>query len=135
MRALALSLILALPASGCTFAVKHPAATSAIVGGTIGLATCQVGTDFDEHGACALVGVGAAAFLGGVVLLAMLVGGEGNIVLNPPAEPGPELPTIEDPELPTIEDPDPAPTPAPIVPAPPAPSPAPDPTPTPPVSP
>jgi hypothetical protein len=127
MCATALAVILALGATSCTFAVKHPAATAAIVGGTIGFTTCELGTDFEEHAACGLVGGGAAALLGGVVLLATLLGGEGDTVLRgDPAEAPRELPTIEDPE------PAPEPPPPPPIELTPSPVPGAEPTPPPP---
>jgi len=122
MRALAVATMLSV--AGCSFAVQHPAATVAIVGGTIGAATCEIGTDFGNHAACAGVSLGAAALLGGVVLLATALGGEGDTVLRapPPEESRRPVP-------PSIDDlPPPAPEPA--VPAP-APEPAPDPSPAP----
>jgi len=128
MRATAFALIVSL--SGCSFAVKHPAVTAGIVGATLGIGTCEVGTDFDEHGACALVGGGAAVLLGGAVLLAVLLGGEGNTVLTEPApDTRPEPPSIDDvpPPVPTEATPTPTPTPTPS----PTPSPTPTPTPTP----
>jgi len=126
MRATALALIVSL--SGCSFAVKHPAATAGLVGATLGFTTCEVGTDFDEHGACALVGGGAAALLGGAVLLAVLLGGEGNTVLTEPApDTRPEPPSIDDVSPPAPSEPaptEPAPTePAPTEPAPTEPAP------------
>ncbi|MBA3451538.1 MAG: hypothetical protein H0T42_00410 [Deltaproteobacteria bacterium] len=127
MRATALALIVTL--SSCSFAVKHPAATAGIVGATLGFSTCEFGTDFDAHGSCALVGGGAALLLGGAVLLATLLGGEGNTVLNEP-EPDtrPEPPSIDDvpPPAPTgppgSQPAEPVPPPAPAAPAPPIPS-------------
>lgn len=95
MRITALALIVSL--SSCAFAVKHPAATAGIVGGTLGFSSCEIGTDLDAHGACAVVGAGAALLLGGAVFVAMLLGGEGNTVLIDPAdEPRPEPPSIDD---------------------------------------
>lgn len=116
MRAAALTLIVTL--SSCSFAVKHPAATAGIVGATLGFSTCELGTDFDAHGACAVVGGGAALLLGGAVLLATLFGGEGNTVLQPAEDTRPEPPSIDDvppPDAPPAEpapvEPAPAPTP------------------------
>ena len=119
--ALAVVATLGLATGGCGFAVRHPAAAAALVGGSIAITTCEVGTDFDEHAACGGISLGAAVVLGGVVLLATALGGPGDTVLRAPAP----APTIEDPApLPTIED-VPAPAPAPVAPAPAAPAPAP----------
>ncbi len=120
MRATSFLVILAL--SSCAFAVKHPAATAGIVGGTLGFTTCEIGSDFDAHGTCGIVGAGAAALLGGAVLLAILAGGEGNTVLTEPVTDEPQRP-----EPPSIDDP----VPAPMVPSPPTKLPLP-PEPTPP---
>ena len=111
--ALALVATLGLATSGCGFAVRHPAATAALVGGSLAITTCEVGTDFDEHAACGGISLGAAVVLGGVVLLATALGGPGDTVLR--EAPPERAPTIEDPApLPTIEDvPAPAPAPAP----------------------
>ena len=125
----ALALTLALSTAGCGFAVKHPAAMAAIVGGTMGGLTCEIGTDFDEHAACGITTLGAAALLGGVVLLATALGGEGNTVLRTDPElegQGEEPPSIDDGpsgELPPGVEPVPTtpapePTPAPTTPAP-----------------
>ena len=95
MRAAALGLIVAL--SSCAFGAKHPAATAGIVGATLGLTTCEIGTDFDgSHGACAGVSAGAALLLGGTVFLAMLFGGEGNTVFQPEPDTRPDPPSIDD---------------------------------------
>ena len=116
MRATAAALIITL--SSCAFAVEHPAASAGLVGGTLGFSTCEIGTDFDVHGPCVAVGVGAALLLGGAVFLATLLGGEGNTVLNAPApEIGPEPPSIDD------VPPSPAPDAPPAEPAPAAPAP------------
>ena len=124
MRVTALALIVSL--SSCEFAVKHPAATAGIVGGTLGFSTCEIGTG--AHGACAAVGAGAALLLGGAVFVAMLLGGEGNTVLiDPTDEQGPEPPSIDDvpPPVPTAPPPDaPAAEPAPDATPVPAPQPA-----------
>ena len=94
--------------SSCTFAVKHPAATAAIVGGVIAAGTCEIGTDFDgEHATCGLITLGTAAALGGIVLLATALGGEGNTVLHGPDE---EDPVREVPQDPTLDAPPPTPT-------------------------
>jgi len=112
MRALALLIALAL--CNCAFAIRHPAITSGIVGGVVGLSTCELGTNFDggEQTTCGLIGGAAGIGLGGIVALAVLLGGNGHTVL------------VEDPEE----------LPPPIVRAkkpPPSPSPSPEPTPAP----
>lgn len=104
--ALLLAACLLASTTGCGFAVKHPAITAGILGGTVGLGSCELaGAD---HSSCFLIGGGAAAVLGGVVALALLVGGEGNTILR-------EDPADEQlrPEPPTIEDQEPVPAPAP----------------------
>lgn len=122
MRALALTALVAV--TSCTFAVKHPAATVAMVGGSIGALTCEVGTDFENHLACGGVTLGVAAALGGIVLLAIALGGEGDTVLrgeDPEEEQRPEPPSIDDvPPAPAAD--------APAEPAPPPPDPAAAPT-------
>ena len=122
----ALALSLLVPSAGCGFAVKHPAITAGILGGTVGLGTCELaGAD---HTSCFAVGGSAALVLGGVVALAMLLGGDGNTVLTEPLveDTRPEPPTIED--LPPAPAPAQAPAPAPAPEA--APPPAPEPVPT-----
>ena len=85
MRALAITLCLAL--TSCAFAVKHPAITSGLVGGSIGLLTCEIGTGFDLSdgemvATCGAIGGGVGLVLGGVVALAVALGGEGNTILQ-----------------------------------------------------
>jgi hypothetical protein len=113
VRALALALCISI--TGCAFAVKHPAVTIGGVAGVIGLGSCELATDFDSHGTCAIIGGAAALALGGIVALAVLLGGEGHTVL------------VEDPPPPLErEKPTPAPAPAPAPPsAPPPPAPPP----------
>jgi hypothetical protein len=77
---LAAALLIALsPATGCAFAVKHPAAAAGIVGGTLAFGTCKLASD--NYGACAAVGGGAGAFLGLVAATALWLGGDGHTVL------------------------------------------------------
>jgi outer membrane biosynthesis protein TonB len=128
MRALALSLILSV--TGCKFAVQHPAITAGIVGGTVGLGTCEMAAGTQKQ-CFAIAGI-AGAGLGLVTGLAMLLGGNGDTVLNsePMVEP---LPTDDGSSSTKVEPlpplpPAPPPTPSP----PPAPTPAPPPEPTPP---
>lgn len=106
------ALVLAISLTGCAFAVKHPAVTAGVVGGTVAFGTCELGTDLDSHGTCGIVGGSAALALAGVVALAILLGGDGHTVLQEPM--------TEDPP-PIVRDKKPAPPPAP--PAPPAPAP------------
>lgn len=79
MRTLALCLCLSL--AGCAFGVKHPAITAGIVGGTVALGTCEIGTDFESHGTCGIIGASGAVGLAAIVGLAILLGGEGHTVL------------------------------------------------------
>ena len=67
-------------ATSCEFAVKHPAVTSGIVGGTLGMATCEMATE-SRHGTCAIVAGAAGVGLALVVLAAVLLGGEGHTIL------------------------------------------------------
>ena len=81
---------LAVPSTGCAFAVKHPAVTTGIVAGTLGLATCKLASD--DYGACFAVGGGAGAFLGLITAGALWLGGDGNTVAaEEQAQPIPEL--------------------------------------------
>ena len=115
MRALALSLIVSV--TGCKFAVQHPAITAGIVGSTIGLGTCEM-ADGTQKQCFAIAGI-AGVGLGLITGLAMLVGGNGDTVLNtePMVEP---LPT-DDGSSSTKIDPLPPLPPAPPPPTPPAP--------------
>ncbi|MGN6106098.1 MAG: hypothetical protein ACTHU0_13405 [Kofleriaceae bacterium] len=72
---------------GCKFAVEHPAATTGIVGGALGLSMCELASS--DHTTCALAGGGAAALLAGVTALAMWLGttGEDSIL-----QPSPDAP-------------------------------------------
>ncbi|MBL9019931.1 MAG: hypothetical protein JNL83_37445 [Myxococcales bacterium] len=78
---------------GCKFAVQHPAATIGIVGGSVGLLTCEIGTGFDvtdgpTQGTCAAIAAGAGLALAGIVALAIYFGGDGHTVLvEEPIEP------------------------------------------------
>jgi hypothetical protein len=86
----AVTLIAALASEpGCSFAIKHPAVTAGVVGGTLGLATCKLASD--DIGACLAVGGGAGAFLGLVAAAALWLGGDGHSVLiEEQAQPLPE---------------------------------------------
>lgn len=132
MRALSLVLVGALVAApltqpGCAFAVHHPAVTAGILGGVVGLTTCELETDFDEHGTCALIGGGAAALLGAVAGVAILLGGEGNTVLQEPMPAEEPILRRKKPAPAPAQVPEPAPVPAPGPTT--APVPAPDPAP------
>ena len=85
---LAAALALAIPAGGCGFAVKHPAVTAGIVGGSLGLGTCELASA--DHKACLLVGGSAAAFLGLVAATALWLGSTGeDSILQPPPDAAP----------------------------------------------
>lgn len=139
---LAIALAAGLPSAGCESAVKHPAITAGIVGGTLGFTTCKLGSD--NLGACAAISGGAAAFLGLVAATALWLGGDGNSSVpedeqvqplpaddapprrrrrSPPAEPLPSEPAPAA-TSPAPGEPAPA-APAPAVPAPAAPAPEP----------
>ncbi|MCX5741291.1 MAG: hypothetical protein NT062_02195 [Proteobacteria bacterium] len=73
--------------ASCDFAIKHPATTAAIAGGTLGFGTCQL--EVGKPGTCAVVGGSTAAFLGLVAGLAMwTMGGDGDehVLYDPPDE-------------------------------------------------
>jgi hypothetical protein len=98
------------PATGCAFAVKHPAVTAGIVGGTLALGTCKLASD--NYGACFAVGGGAGAFLGVVAAAALWLGGDGHTVLvEDQAQPLPEdgRPIKRHRRAPAAPDPTPAP--------------------------
>ncbi len=64
-------LLVVLALAGCPFASKHPAITAGITGGAIGLTGCLI--DDQPAKTCALVGGGAARFLGGIAALVTLL--------------------------------------------------------------
>ncbi len=105
---------------GCGFAAKHPAITIGIVGGVVAEGTCELATG--EHLTCGAVSGGVALGLAGIVALAMLLGGDGNTVLQGPDPDEPPPPEV--PQDPTLDKPVPG-TPAtpPAAPAPSAPTP------------
>ena len=74
--ALLAAALAAAPSSGCAFAVEHPAIAAGVVGGTLGLGTCELASD--SHGACFAVAGGAGAFLGLAAAVALWLGGEGH---------------------------------------------------------
>jgi hypothetical protein len=125
------ALVIALPAPGCGFAVKHPAVTAGIVGGTLAFSTCKLASD--DYPACLGVAGGAAAFLGLVAATALWLGGDGHTVLiEEQAKPLPEdgRPIIRHkhkPASPVDAPADPDADPAPAIPVPPAARAAPDP--------
>jgi hypothetical protein len=59
--------VLAVVFANCTFSQRHPAITAGIVGGAIGFSACAV--DNARMKTCAIVGGGAAVFLGGIMAL------------------------------------------------------------------
>ena len=120
---LAVALAAGLPSAGCESAIKHPAITAGIVGGTLGFTTCKLGSD--NTAACLAVTGGAAAFLGLVAAAALWLGGDGNpsVIEEEPVQPLPaDGPPRRRRHHPAAE-PAPA-TPAPATPAPAAPAPA-----------
>jgi hypothetical protein len=151
---IAIALAAGLPSAGCESAVKHPAITAGIVGGTLGFTTCKLGSD--NNVACLGVTAGAAAFLGLVAATALWLGGDGTPSVieeeqvqplpaddapprrrrhHPPVQPPTELapaapgpaPAVPSPAIPSLAPPSPAPpSPAapPASPAPAAPPPA-----------
>jgi hypothetical protein len=121
MRALALALAISISGSvtGCAFAVKHPAITAGIVGGTVAFGSCELGTDFESHGTCGIIGGSGALGLAGIVALAILLGGEGHTVLV--GDEGPP-PIVREKKSPAPE-PASTPLPEPTSPAPPPPAP------------
>ena len=94
--AMRIAVVLALAAvlGSCTFAVRHPAITSGIVGAVIGGGTCELAIHntsgaSGRSGTCALVGGAAGLGLGLIVAAAIYFGGEGHTILV--EEPQPEL--------------------------------------------
>jgi len=95
MRRLAISLCLGLciPLAGCNFAVKHPAATAGIVGGGLGLVTCELSTQGRQL-ECLEISGAAAALLAGTVLIATWLGDANAEEEEPPPEPLPTEPRV-----------------------------------------
>lgn len=90
MRTLALVALLSL--AGCAFAQKHPAVTAGIVAGVVGFGGCEF--DNAKVSTCALIGVGAAAFLGGITGLVTLFADTEDHALPPDYSDEPPLGTI-----------------------------------------
>lgn len=65
--------------TGCGAAVRHPAITAGVVGGTLGFATCKLASD--DYPACLGVAGGVGAFLGLITAAALWLGGDGHSVL------------------------------------------------------
>ena len=115
-----LTVSLVVASGGCASAIKHPAAAIGITAGVMAGGMCELATS-DEHATCGLATLGAGVALGGIVLLALALGGPGDTVLNPPDEyltPVPQDPSLDQPQ------PAAAPPAAPAAPAAPAPAPA-----------
>jgi hypothetical protein len=108
-----ISLAVLVSTASCEFAVKHPAITVGIVGGVVAAGSCELGTG-GEHATCGIVTGSVAVGLAGIVWLAMLLGGEGNTVLQGPDPDDPPPPQV--PQDPTLDKP--VKTPAPTTPAP-----------------
>ncbi|MGE0395203.1 MAG: hypothetical protein AB7T06_00650 [Kofleriaceae bacterium] len=105
--------VIALVASlaGCGLAVKYPAPTIGIVAAVIAEGTCELGAG-GEHLTCAGISGGIGLALGGIVALAIAIGGDGNTVLgpdpdDPPPPDVPQDPTLDQPV--TVPPADPAP--------------------------
>ena len=128
--ALLATALAAAPSGGCAFAVEHPAIAAGVVGGTLGLGTCELASD--NHGACFAVAGGAGAFLGLAAAAALWLGGDGHTApteetAQPLPDDGPArrrrrhvTPAAPDPSAPPATEPS---TPAPEPSTPPAPAP------------
>ena len=117
MRAVAIALLISL--SSCNFAVKHPATTAGIVGGTVALASCELASA--DQKACFLFSGSAALTLGLVVAVAMWLGtyeDDETPATVPGQPPAPEPEPAPDHDL----DPEPPPAPPPVAPPPPDPA-------------
>ena len=121
MRATSALLVAALlAATGCGAAVRHPAAAIGITAGVLAGGMCELATD-GEHATCGIATAGAGLGLAAIVGLALLLGGDGNTVLDGPDEddapPVPQDPTLDQPAA-TPAPVAPAPAPTPVVPTP-----------------
>ena len=77
------------PATGCAFAVDHPAVTAGVVAGALGFGTCKLASD--NYGTCLAVAGGAGGFLAVVAAAALWLGGDGHTVMaEEQAQPLPE---------------------------------------------
>ncbi|MEJ7599840.1 MAG: hypothetical protein WKG01_18185 [Kofleriaceae bacterium] len=122
MRAVAIALLISL--SSCNFAVKHPAVTAGIVGGTVALGSCELASG--DQKACFVFSGSAALFLGLVVAGALWLGtydeeAAPTTAPGQPAAPPPEPEPAPDHDL----DPEPPPAPPVTPPVEPPPPPAP----------
>ncbi len=93
-------LVLALGSlGGCNFAVKHPAATAAIVGATLGAGTCAM--ESSETRTCLVIGGSTAAFMGLVTAVAIwtMGGNDDSHALVDPAMDNPEDGPADIPEV------------------------------------
>jgi hypothetical protein len=87
MRAIALTAAFATAATGCESAIKHPAITTGIVSGIVGLSACEL--DAARIGPCAAAGGIAGVGLGLVAALVIWAVG--------PRDTDPDAATIPDP--------------------------------------
>ena len=72
-----LLVVLLVPLASCGFAVKHPAVTAGIVGGSLGLTTCELSVDTAQEGRqkqCFEIAGGAGLLLAATVLVATWLG-------------------------------------------------------------
>ncbi|HEY5937671.1 MAG TPA: hypothetical protein VIU61_23650, partial [Kofleriaceae bacterium] len=121
MRAVAILIVCCL--SSCSFAVKHPAITAGIVGGTVTLASCELASA--DQKACFMYSGAAALGLGLVVAAALWLGTyEEEEVAAPPGDDTKQGPQ-PDPEPDRDLDPEPGTVPPATPPAPPTTSPPP----------
>ncbi len=98
-RAFAVAVLVAAAATapGCGFVVKHPAIGVGMIGAVVAGGTCEIGTEFGEHEACAYAAGGAAVGLGMVVWIATLLGGPGDTILRAENDEDVRpIPTIDD---------------------------------------
>ncbi|HEY4242000.1 MAG TPA: hypothetical protein VGM88_19405 [Kofleriaceae bacterium] len=92
----AVALVAALSLGSCAFAVKHPAITAGLAGGALAGGLCEL--NVSDQKACALTTAGAGVGLAAIVLLAILIGGDGHTILvTDPDQPQPQQPLAPDP--------------------------------------
>lgn len=108
MRAVAIALVCCL--ASCSFAVKHPAITAGIVGGTVTLGSCELASA--DQKACFMYSGVAALGLGLVVAAALWLGTYEEEEVAPPPGDDPKSGPQPDPEPDRDLDPEPPAAPA-----------------------